>query len=266
MSDELSDELIEVDGLLRRAASAFRYPPTPAIAAAVRARLVEERQPVAWPAGILEAAAGWLARPALRAAVVASAAALLVVGTVLAVPRSREAVAEFFGLRHVRVEVLPTPAPSSTPLPTLSPGSFARPVTLDEAQRAAAFPLRFPTREGLRLEPEQVYLFGAGPDATVIFTYGREGFDLYQSTGSLFGKGAPEPGSYQELQFSGHPAYWFPEGGHVAQFLDERGRPIGGTRRAVDRATLLWEANDITYRLETTLSQQGAIRLAESLQ
>jgi len=67
------------------------------------------------------------------------------------------------------------------------------------------------------------------------------------------------------FEFGGQPALWIDEGGHIASFLDEAGRVVVESRRTVDRATLLWEEGGITYRLETSLSQEEAIRVAESL-
>jgi len=99
----------------------------------------------------------------------------------------------------------------------------------------------------------------------VIFVYEDEGFDLYQTRQGYFGKGAPDPSLIHEIAFGGHPALWIDEGGHIASFLDGQGRVVVESRRSVDRATLLWEEDGITYRLETSLSQEEAVRVAESL-
>jgi hypothetical protein len=261
MSDELTPDLREIDALLRRAAPAFAYPPTPAIAEAVTARLRAEA--VDGPSGWRTTLGRWSQRPIARPALAVASAAVVVVAVALAVPTSRTAIAEFFGLRNVRVEVVPT---ATAPVPTAVPASFARPATLAGAEKAAIFPLRFPTRDGVRLQPDGVYLYGTGADSIVIFVYEEEPFDLYQSQDALLGKGVSDPGDYEEFQFDGHNAVWFPPGDHLASFLDPRGTPIAVTERTVERATLLWEVDSITYRLETTLSRDEAIAVAESLQ
>ena len=253
MTDEMYSELREVDALLRSAARAFSYPSTPALSGVVLPRLSSE-----------EARTGWLDRVrwqyAVRPAMAMLAALAVVLGTLLAVPQSREALADFFGLSRVRVETVP---PGPTP-PALSPESFARPATAADAEAAVDFDLSYPAPDGARLEPAAVYLQGEAQDApVVIFVY--EAFDLYQTRLGFFGKGGPDPSLIHEIEFGGRPALWIDEGGHIASFLDEQGRVVIESRRTVDRATLLWEENGMTYRLETSLTQTEAVRVAESL-
>ena len=250
MNDALPQELAAVDALLGRAARDFAFPQTPPIASRVAARLREPARRVP--------AFAW--RPALRFAAVAAAVLAIVAGASLAVPQSRDALADFFGLSHVRIEVGPRLGP---PAPELAPGNFARPVTLGDAAAVVDFELRFPTRDGRRIIPNATLL--AYGTSTVIFVYEDEGYDLYQSRGGIFGKGAPDPNSYEDLEIDGGPAYWFFEGGHIAWLEDYLGRVVIESRRTVERATLLWEEAGITYRLETSLSQEQAIEVARSL-
>lgn len=265
MNEELGPEIVDMDALLRQAAEAFAYPPTPGIAGAVTARLREPApSPLASLAGRLsEIVRGWWGRPVPRVAIALLTAALAVIGIALAIPQSRTALAEFFGLSHVRVEQEPSLGP---PPPILSPDRFARPVSLGQAQELVDFPLRFPTRDGPSLRPDAAYLRGEEVNApVVIFVYEDEGFDLYQTRQGFLGKGGTDPSLIHEIEFGGRPALWIDEGGHIASFLDEQGRVMVESRRTVERATLLWEESGITYRLETALSQEEAIRLAESL-
>ncbi|MDZ4277989.1 MAG: DUF4367 domain-containing protein, partial [Dehalococcoidia bacterium] len=134
------------------------------------------------------------------------------------------------------------------------------------AQDAVDFPLRFPTQNGRQLFPDAVYLQGESASArVVIFVYDQEGFDLYQSRTALFSKGGPDAATFHEIEFDGHPALWIDGGGHIASFLDAQGRVVVESQRTVERATLLWEQSEITYRLETSLSQDEAIQIAQSL-
>lgn len=252
---------------LRRAAAALAYPPTPPLASAVRLRLEAEGRRRVGPADALGRAPK--AGPGGRTSWVRGMAAALVMAALLAGltfaawPDARTALADFLGLRHVRVSVEPTPAATERP-PVLSPESFAEPVTLAEARRLADFPLRFPTYpEGLG-PPDAVYSQRFVEDTVIIFVYEKEGFDLHQSRlRGFFGKGAPE--GTLEVEVAGAPALWIPEGGHVAEYLDAEGRPVPESRRTVQRATLLWESGEITYRLETSLSLAETVRVAESL-
>lgn len=255
MSAELPDDIVGVDAALRLASRTFAYPPTPNIAAGVSARLRETSRRRALPDfGSL------LAQPAARFAAAAAAAAVIALGAALAVPTSRGALADFFGLSHVKVSVGPAEGP--TP-PVLAPESFARPSSLIDAQTAVEFPLRFPAQDGDRLQPDAVYIQGETWDMPIIiFVY--EDYDLYQTQLGYFGKGLPA-NSFEEISFAGLDALWIYQGGHIAEFLDAQGRTVVESRRSVDRATLLWEENGITYRLETSLDQQAAIAVAESL-
>jgi hypothetical protein len=258
MSAELTPELLEVEALLRRTANAFAYPRTPSLTAAVSARLRERE-----PAAPVERLAGLWRQPALRLAVTAAAALLIAVGAALAVPQSRDALARFFGLSHVRVEVAPRAGP--TP-PVLSPESFARPATLAQVRLLVDFPLRFPTRDGTILLPDATYVQGEDADLpVVIFVYENDDFDLYQTRLAYLAKGVAEEDLLAEIVVGDDPAYWIAGGHHIASFLDEQGRVVVASERTVERATLLWEEDGITYRLETSLSQAEAIRVAESL-
>jgi hypothetical protein len=261
VSAQVPSELTGIEALLRRSAAAFRYPPTPAIAAVVAARL---REAGAAPGGSFFGTAARLwSRRLPRAALALAAAAAVAIIVSIAVPQSRSALADFFRLSHVRVEREPAVGP--TP-PALSPESFARPATLADARAAVDFPVRSPVEDGETLEPDAVYLQGESSTApVVIFVFEDDEFDLYQTRAGIFGKGGPDPSLIHEIEFGGHPALWIDEGGHIATFLDELGRVVVETRRTVDRATLLWEEEGITYRLETPLSQEEAIRIAESL-
>jgi hypothetical protein len=248
---ELAQDLIPVEAMLGRAARAVQYPATPALASRVLARIESERPPRT------------VALPALgvRLAAALAAALLLAAGAALAVPQSRDALADFFGLGHAKIEVGPVLGPAP---PVLSPGSFARPSSLAQAERAVDYELRFPVRDGERLLPEQVYMRGGAGSIVVIFVY--DDYDLYQTDFGIFGKGVPGGDMVHEVAVGGERAYWIDEGGHIAYHLDAQGRLVIETRRTVERATLLWEEPaGLGFRLETSLPQAEAIALAESL-
>lgn len=245
-------DLLQIDTLLRRAARDFDYPATLPIAAGVSERLQPHYDtPRLW------------SMPLARAAASLALAIVAVIGISLAVPQSRGALADFFGLSHVRVDKEPSVGP--TP-PVLSPASFAEPSTVVAAQAAIDFSLRFPTRDGVALQPNAVYVQrydGPADVFAVIFVYGD--YDLYETSAGLFGKGGPDPSLIHEIEFDGRDAYWVDQGGHIAEAYDDQGRLVVESRRSVDRATLLWEDGVVGYRLETSLSQDDAIEVARSL-
>ena len=91
-------------------------------------------------------------RPAWqKAAVAAAAAALLATGTLVASPGARQAVANFLGLRGIRITIVPSPSPIPSPslgsgLSLGDPMTLARDPTFGSARvsPATALPLRLP--------------------------------------------------------------------------------------------------------------------------
>jgi hypothetical protein len=67
------------------------------------------------------------------------------------------------------------------------------------------------------------------------------------------------------VQVNGRPAYWV-EGRHMLQFYDAGGREVMDFARLVESNTLIWTINDVTYRLETILALEEAVRMAESME
>lgn len=260
MSQQLSPEFTGVDALLRSSSEAFSYPRTPDIAARVRARLDSEPS----SASIIERLLVARARPALRIALAALLVAAVAVAAALALPQSREALADLFGLSSVKIEVSPVQGP---PPPVLSPDSFASPATLSMAQEAVEFEIRLPVVDDVSVLPDEVYLqdIGLASAPIVILVYENEDFDLYQSTRGFFGKGLPDADLARESSVHGQPAIWIDSGGHIARSLDADGNLLIETERTVERGTLLWEEGGISYRLETGLPEEESILLGESL-
>ncbi len=187
---------------------------------------------------------------------------LLSTAVLLAVPQSRTALAEIFGLEHVRVSEEPGPAGSLTPnVPRVE--SFAVQTTLANARGLVDFTLRFPTYPGDIAGPDAVYSQRFEDDVVIIATYEEARFDLYQSRlqGSFFKTAA----SVIRVTIGGGAGLWVPEGGHEASYLDVDEEEIAQSKRTVTRGTLLWEHDGVTYRLETELPRDEAIRVAESL-
>ncbi len=67
----------------------------------------------------------------------------------------------------------------------------------------------------------------------------------------------------RETSVKGQPALWT-QGPYLLQF-ERDGQVIVDTRRLVTGHVLIWVEKGITYRLETDLSLEEAVRIAESL-
>lgn len=248
----LDDRAIET--LLERAARSVSYPATPAVHRDVldvfRLRTESPRREPR------------IARRALVAAVVM--VLVVALGSMLAVPGARSAVAEFFGIvQGQRIEVVPdsnaTSAPALTPQ---SLGTFALPVSRDEAHARLDFAPTFLDTLG---EPEGIYSVVWTEQPVLILQYDE--LDLWQTLGEGFvGKGIGQQAILEQTTVHGQPAWWIVSSGHQMAFYDRDGNEVLGSRRVVDRHALIWNGRDGRYyRMETELPLEEALALASLL-
>ncbi|WP_444947083.1 hypothetical protein [Micromonospora ureilytica] len=206
-----------------------------------------------------------LDRPALRwRALVAAALVALIVAVVL--PPTRVAIADAVAglLRFAGVSIATAPAPTP-PGGTASPLPGQRAVALDEAQRAVRFPIRLPAKLG---PPERVLV--ADPDATgryrvatLLYDGGALRVDAFDGRLNLsFHKEVIPPGA-EWVQVNGDFAVWV-DGPHVLSYVDRAGGIRSETARLA-ASTLIWQDNDVSYRLEGDLTKTEAIEIARSL-
>jgi hypothetical protein len=205
----------------------------------------------------------------------------LVSGLVL-FPEARNAIADRLGLQGVLiqwVDEVPTPEPSQLGAPLL----LGRPVTLDEAQAAVDFPVRVPTAAGFKA-PGEIYLLDQDEGAMVSFVYpAAPGLPASDQTGvgalltqfrgdadrGLIEKGLPDDGvqetHLEAVSISGEPGFWISGAPHgfflvcydVGECRQERYRLAGNV--------LLWEQDGVTLRLESALTLEDALAIAESV-
>jgi hypothetical protein len=212
-------------------------------------------------------------------------AALLLIaiaGGLVLFPEARNAIADRLGLRGVLirwVDEVPSPEPSKVGAPLL----LGRPVTLDEARAAVNFPVRVPTAAGFDT-PDEIYLLDQDKGAMVSFVYpaGPElpatdemgvGALLTQFRGEaergLIEKGLPDGGEDQTqlraVSVAGEPGFWISGAPHgfffvcydVGECRQERYRLAGNV--------LLWEQDGVTLRLESALTLEATLAIAESV-
>ncbi|MEV1072464.1 hypothetical protein [Micromonospora parva] len=194
------------------------------------------------------------------------AAVALVILLVAVLPPTRAAIADVVTglLRFAGVSIATSPAPTP-PGATASPIPGQRAVALDEAQQAVRFPIRLPAKLG---PPERVLV--ADPDATgryrvvtLLYDGGALRVDAFDGHLDLaFHKEVTPPGA-DWVQVNGDFAVWV-DGPHVLSYVDR----AGGIRRETARlaaATLIWQDNEVSYRLEGHLTRAEAIEIARSL-
>lgn len=80
----------------------------------------------------------------------------------------------------------------------------------------------------------------------------------------FFGKGVPPGVVLRDTSVAGRPAHWIEGGPHIVRLFDDRG-DLPGSERTVARDTLIWRTDFAFYRMETTLPEAAAIRVAKTL-
>jgi hypothetical protein len=254
MTNERRDE--RWDAHLGQLASSIDFPPTPDLGSSVLGAVRRESAP---PGPAL----GWAPRFAIAAVL-----ALLVLSATVAIPSARTAVGEFFGLvEGERIEVLPTPPPGATPtaLPTPPPlASLGAPFTLEEIAVATGFIPVLPGEEA----PRASYLVDYEGISVAVLQY--EEYDLWEARNTGFGyfsKTVPQGNVIETPAVGEQFGYWISGGEYVVRFINADGDEVVGSERTIDRNTLIWHSpgSNIFYRLETSLSLEQALVIAEAL-
>ena len=232
------------------------FPPTPLLADAVVATLLEP------------ARGGWWPRPAslARALVLGSAATVLVVGVVGAIG---------IGLGAIRINVAESPLP--TPVGSVPNRGYGQPISLEEARSAVPFEVRLPGDPQLG-DPDKVYLapFPAGGTVTMVwgdrpsFPADDEGIGLVVTQfradigPETFEKMVLEGTSVESVTVDGGPGWWIEGGTHAFFYRDASGEIVDTTLRLVSSA-LIWDDGVVAFRVEGAPSLEAAQKVADSL-
>ena len=254
---------------LRHLGETVEFPPTPDLTSAVRASIEVGVRP-----GPLRRARPWLARPVLAGAV----ALALVATAVLALsPGARTAVADFLGVNGIRIER--TDELPRTGLGT--PLDLGERTDLIAAQAAVDFRILVPSDEEAG-PPSEIYLdLKRGLDRPIGFVSfvwsERPGFPAARETGvgllitqfeatideALIKKVAAMGTDVRLTDINGEMAYWI-EGKHDLHLRDFEGA-LAVTAPRLAANTLVWQAGEVTLRLEGDVSMAIARRIAEGL-
>jgi len=187
-----------------------------------------------------------------------------VVGAVAVVPPARAAVVDAVDglLRVAGIEVRREAPPRGLPARP-SPLPSIRSAALDEARRAALFPVRVPAALGV---PDQVLLADpdrAGAPRVVTLTYRGGAVRLDQFDGAMspmFFKTAPDA---QWVELGTGNGIWVP-GPHPVTYVGRDGIEHTETARLAG-PTLIWVDAGVTYRLEGLSTLEQALAVGHSL-
>jgi hypothetical protein len=243
---------------VREMARQVPYPPTPDIAGAVSERLAVRPRPT----------------PHLNPAWALLLVLALLIG-LLATPPVRAAILEFLQIGGVRIRLVePTPEPTVAPATVTPPPTpisslldLAGETTLAEAEQKARFRVRLPTYPPDLGPPDGVFYQELGGPAVVLVWLDpqqpeRVHLSLHiLAEGALVEKGLPT--TVATTTVNGRPAVWT-TGPYLLVYRQQGGQQWD-FRRLVEGHVLVWSENLLTYRLETDLSIEEAVRVAESL-
>lgn len=262
---------LDFEAKVRAIASRMEYPRTADIAGAVTARLRPSTRPrfiskaVAWSLTIM----------------------LILISSLMLIPPARAAIIEFIQIGVVRIfRAEPTPVVPSTPgtpagsgmipvtatvAPTSQPlipmlQNLAGEMTLEQAQQRVNYLILVPSYPADLGPPDYVFLQDADGAMTILVWVDPQEPDQVLMSLHFLPAGSwaikkMQPTVIQETTVSGHHAVWTT--GPYPMRLEN-----GDIRfmRMIEGHVLIWEADNVTYRLETDLPLEEALKIAESLQ
>jgi hypothetical protein len=189
----------------------------------------------------------------------------------IASPGARDAVADFLGLDGVRVEFVERlPADVGTKL------RLGEPVTFEQAEDRVDFDVLVPRTDKLD-EPDRVFLDPSVGGGQVSLVYAprkglpatpndRVGMVIMEFEATIAGKYYKKQtthGVVEEAVVNTDFGFWV-EGEHVLLYRESDGTLAQNPARLVGN-TLVWQHGDVTFRLESSLSKEEAIRIASSM-
>ncbi len=267
---ELERELFEER--LSAIAKGFDYPRTPNIVGRVRVktRLRPSTRPgffsrkLAWSLTIiLVVFSSLMLIPPARAAILE----FIQIGIVRIFPRSVEPTVEVIrtAIPESIVPMTATPSlPASTLIPALS--RIAGETTLADAQQKANYPILLPAYPPDLGQPSYVFVQDAEGAMTILVWFDPRqpeqiSMSLHFVPSGSWAVRKIEPTVIEETEVNGQRAIWAV--GPYPLILSNG--DIQYTR-LIDGNVLIWTDGDITYRLETKLPLEEALKIAESLQ
>lgn len=255
-------DLSDLQQRLEMVADHVVYPAEPDLASSVRAAIASERaRPTA------------TRRPWFRTRLAPALAALLLAAVALvALPTTRNAIADWIGLNGLRIGF---GGPPQEPLGTDL--RLGRETTLEEAVAQAGFVIEPPALLG---DPDEVYLMGDRATYRISLVY-EEGPDLPRApstrVGALLGAFQAQLGdeeifkkviatgtAVERIDVNGAPGYWIAGEPHALFYIDERGHFTEDLARLAGN-TLAWERDGVVYRLESALGKQRSLEIARSI-
>ena len=264
--DDRDVSLALLERQLRALRSQLVVPDARAISVAVRRRI---------ESGTTQVDTSSVREPRARRRVLVAVAAvlLILVVTALAIGTTRNAVADWLGLRGVQVERSPEPVRGlGTDL------HLGRPVSLAEARDALGFEPLLAARAQYGV-PDAVYLADRPSGGRVTFVYApRPGLPPAAGSGvgmlitefeatidePVLRKTAGPDTTVEVLEVNGQRAYWLAGEPHAVAFTDRNGTFFQDEGRLAGN-TLLFANGPRTIRIESGLTRDEVLAVARSM-
>lgn len=241
-------QLENLSHALSAAGKAMRYPITPDLAAAFM---------------------GTYQRKPNRRLSLALAAALVVLASLLAVPEVRARIAEFLQIGAVRITIpqesptQPDPEEGSVgDITVVSVESLTGETSLAQAREEVNFEIPLPSYPADLEQPDRVFVQDFDRSEFVILIWESDIAEIELAL-YILGPGVDltksEPQTVEVVIINGRPGAWV-TGNH---FLFFDGECCEGV--LVQAPALVWQVGQITYRLESELTLEEVIQIAESI-
>jgi hypothetical protein len=261
---------MEFENQLHSIASGLEYPPTPDIAGSVVAHLHSSTRPrviskkLAWSLTII----------------------FVLASSLMLIPPARAAILEFIQIGIVRIFPQPTQPPAGIPvtdepefftpmtatpaaeLPSLLPllDNLAGETEIENAQEVAPYPILLPAYPPELGEPNHVYVQDVEGMMTVFVWIDPQQpenvlMSLHFIPTGHWAINKMGPTVIQDTEVNGLRGIWAV--GPYPLILSNGDIQV---TRMIDGHVLIWAEDEITYRLETDLSLEEAIKIAESLE
>ena len=260
----------DIENRLHSIASGMKYPPTPDIAGPIvvrlrpstRSRFISRK--LAWSLTIIMVLVSSLMLiPPVRAAIIE----FIQIGIVRIFPQPAESPLGVIGTATPEV-ISPMTATPDAALPLLIPffDNIAGETKLANAIEMAPYPILLPTYPSDLGLPNHVYVQDVEGVMTILVWVDTQQPEHVTMSLHFIPRGSWAinkfgPAVLQETDVNGQRAIWAE--GPYPLFLRNGDIQV---MRLIDGHVLIWTDGDITYRLETDLSLEEAIKVAESLE
>ncbi|MDP9324918.1 MAG: hypothetical protein M3O87_00080 [Candidatus Dormibacteraeota bacterium] len=257
----------DIESRLSALSSDVAWPTTPDFGTGLRRRLARpegparrrDQRPTTW-----------------RRVAVVAAVVLAIVAAALAIPPAREGLARLFGIRGVSIQRQQSPIPSATAGNQLDRGLLGGRTSLSDAARVTGITIRPPSLLGA---PDEVRTRKLSTTTAITMVYNPRA-DLPDPNGTgvgmlitvfragvdkaFFGKIVGPGTQIDEVQLASGTGYWIHGSPHAVVIRLANGDPALDELR-LSQDTLLWQEGDVTYRLESALGRDDAVRIANSM-